>query len=182
MQTQFEQAMSPQPKRFRRLGQAGKQFLGLRAVEQRLFLTALLLLPGTVIGLRLWGFQRWYAWLHWWGQRARRRQMRVAATDAQCIRRTRLLLQLAIRYAPHRGNCLSRSLTLWWLLQRQGIDSDLRIGVRQLYGLFQAHAWIEYAGQPLNESPQVRHRYATFAQPIAPRVESASPRADYTTG
>lgn len=141
-------------------------FLALHSNEQRLFLMALVLLPATVVGLRLFGFKRWYAWLHWLGQRSCPSQ--TLATTTHAIHRTLLLLRLVMRYAPHRGNCLSQSLTLWWLLQQQGIASDLRIGVRQEKEVLQAHAWIEYKGQPLNDSSDVRTRYAVFDKVLLP--------------
>jgi hypothetical protein len=60
-------------------------------------------------------------------------------------------------------------LTLWWLLHRQGVVSDLRIGVRNSGGHFEAHAWVEYQGYPLNEQAQVHQRYTSFAQAIIPK-------------
>lgn len=140
-------------------------FFGLNAFERRLLLSAFVLLPSTVVGLRLWGFKRWYSWLQWSGQWGCRR---LAATEMHTVRRTLLLLRLVIRYAPHRGNCLSQSLTLWWLLQQQGLAGELRIGVRQQDGMLQAHAWIEYGGQPLNDSLDVHTRYAVFDRALLP--------------
>jgi hypothetical protein len=78
------------------------------------------------------------------------------------------LMQWTLRYSPLQGNCLSRSLTLWWLLRQQGLEGTLRIGTRFKDGRFQAHAWVEYDGQPLNEEPQVYHTFTVFAQTIKP--------------
>jgi hypothetical protein len=49
--------------------------------------------------------------------------------------------------------CLQRSLVLLWLLRRRGIESELRIGVRKDGSALTAHAWIEMAGEFLNDSP-----------------------------
>jgi hypothetical protein len=57
---------------------------------------------------------------------------------------------------------LEKSLTLWWLLRREGIVSSVRIGARKASGKFEAHAWVERDGAALNE-PGAQHRhYATF--------------------
>ena len=50
----------------------------------------------------------------------------------------------AERYAPG-GSCLSKSVVLAWLLRRQGVPAEIRIGVRTA-GEFEAHAWVEANG------------------------------------
>lgn len=62
------------------------------------------------------------------------------------------------------GNCLTRSLCLQWLLRRRGVPTDLRIGVQLANGQLLAHAWVEYGGHPLNDTPDVAERYAPFGQ------------------
>ncbi len=65
------------------------------------------------------------------------------------------LVDVAARHHLRPMGCLQRSLVLQSLLQRQGFAADLRIGVRKHAGALQAHAWIEQAGQPLFEDPEV---------------------------
>ena len=65
-----------------------------------------------------------------------------------------------------RANCLPTSLTLAYLLGQQGIDTDLRVGVRKVAGVFEAHAWVEFQGQPLNEDDDVHERFPAFDDPI----------------
>jgi hypothetical protein len=144
--------------------QQARQMCKLPNAEKRILLAGAVALPCTVIGLRFFGFKRWSAQLHRWAQRC---QWRPIATDeARSIRRTLQLMGLVIRFAPQRGNCLSQSLTLWWLLQCQGIASDLRIGVRSVGDQFQAHAWIEVQGQPLNEIQDVKSRFVPFSESV----------------
>ena len=50
---------------------------------------------------------------------------------------------------------------LWYLLHRQGIDSQLQIGVRLEQG-FQAHAWIEYQRAVVGDRSCVRQHYTTL--------------------
>ena len=74
-------------------------------------------------------------------------QLRLATTRLQ-------------RYSPLPGNCLSRSLVLWWQLRRRGLAPALRLGASLAGGVFAAHAWVEYNGQALTDTPDVTGRYA----------------------
>ncbi len=71
-----------------------------------------------------------------------------------------------VNAADRRGlvhpSCLAKSLTLWWLLGRQGISSCLRIGIRKKEERFEAHAWVERDGTALNEPDEHHHHYAAF--------------------
>lgn len=72
------------------------------------------------------------------------------------------MVNLADRHGLVHPSCLAKSLTLWWLLRREGIPADLRIGIRKENEQFEAHAWVEHDGAALNE-PEDHHRhYAAF--------------------
>ena len=123
-------------------------------------------LPLIALGLRVVGFERLFGQLERWsGQPA------PAALESDATRawRTRQLVDAAPRHGLYRGNCLSRSLTLWWLLRRQRIGSELRIGVRRGDRGIAAHARVESAGRVLNDTPDVATRHVSFDQPIVPR-------------
>jgi hypothetical protein len=45
----------------------------------------------------------------------------------------------------------------------------MRIGTRRLDGEFQAHAWLEYQGQPLNAGKRVRQKYMVFEYTFTPQ-------------
>lgn len=77
-------------------------------------------------------------------------------------------VDVAARRGVFRSNCLHRSLTLWWLLRRRGLENELRIGVRKGSDQMEAHAWVEYAGEVLNDAPAVRQDYVPFASAIVP--------------
>ena len=64
------------------------------------------------------------------------------------------------RHSPLPGTCLSRSLALEYLLARQGIGSQLQIGVRRAADALSAHAWIEVDGRALNDTPGVHREFA----------------------
>jgi len=53
------------------------------------------------------------------------------------------MVNAADRHGLVHPSCLAKSLTLWWLLGRQGIPSQLRIGTRKEKEKFEAHAWVE---------------------------------------
>lgn len=65
------------------------------------------------------------------------------------------LVDVAARNHVRPMTCLPRSLALQALLHRQGEEADLRIGVRREAGRILAHAWIEQAGDPVEEPASV---------------------------
>jgi hypothetical protein len=115
-------------------------------------------LPLTGLGLRWLGFKRM--------------QDRVASSahlsqspPEYAVERARTLSRwvgVAARRGMARGTCLTQSLTLLRLLQREGVMGQLRIGVRLQAGQLDAHAWVEVDGQPVNDSPDVTARYAAY--------------------
>lgn len=81
------------------------------------------------------------------------------------VERQARLLSMVVHRHPLAGKCLSRSLTLWWCLRQTGIASEVRLGVRKDGSQLRGHAWVEYQGQPVAESPGVRERYALLVDP-----------------
>jgi hypothetical protein len=67
---------------------------------------------------------------------------------ADCVR----AIQRARRYGVFRGNCLSQSLALLWLLRRAGHDASIQIGVKPSPGGMLAHAWVELRGEAIDPS------------------------------
>jgi Transglutaminase-like superfamily len=142
----------------------------LSKLERYLFIQAIVLFPCLYMALRLWGLQRVQRIL------AARTQSFIQAAKADADRAQlgqspsdlRLVQSIDIVdragwYLPKLANCLRRSLTLWYLLRCQGIESDLRIGVRRSdAGEFQAHAWVEHNGAVLNDRQDIHTLYAAF--------------------
>jgi hypothetical protein len=75
-------------------------------------------------------------------------------------------IDVAARYYVVPLRCLPRSLTLHIWLRREGIPSDLCIGVHRLDGEFTAHAWVELDGRPANEVPEAIAAFTRLAGPI----------------
>jgi hypothetical protein len=73
----------------------------------------------------------------------------------------------AARNSPIPSTCLERSLSLWWLLARQGITTQFRIGVRKDGEKFTAHAWVERDGVAIGEPEAAHLHYAAFAEEMS---------------
>jgi hypothetical protein len=84
-----------------------------------------------------------------------------------CVALTSRLVCAAARNSPIPSTCLERSLAQWWLLARQGIAAQLRIGVRKESGKFTAHAWVEYDGVAIGEPESSHLHYAAFAEEMS---------------
>jgi Transglutaminase-like superfamily len=70
--------------------------------------------------------------------------------------------------------CLGRSLLLWFLLRRRGMDAVLVVGTDVATGDdWQAHAWVELDSIPVNDTADVRTRYGSFGL-VLPRLRSSS--------
>jgi hypothetical protein len=84
------------------------------------------------------------------------------------------MVAAACRQRPLRSSCLPRTILLWSLLRRQGIAADVRIGVRSDSEGFQAHAWIEWNGEVLNDAAEVGIQYFPLNRSVFDRVELQS--------
>lgn len=138
--------------------------------ELQLLMQALLLLPMTALGIKFFGFKGLYEVMARWGSRYnwKLNKMEIASVCTSQTDITARMVSIASRYGFYRPNCLQRSLVLWWLLRIQGIESDLRIGVRKEEGRFEAHAWVEYEGEILNDRRDIHQHFAAFSRAIGP--------------
>jgi hypothetical protein len=64
--------------------------------------------------------------------------------------------------SPYHASCLDRSLFLWFLLRRRGLDGTLRIGVAFDDDDLVGHAWVELGGTVVNDDPDVADHFAVF--------------------
>jgi len=90
----------------------------------------------------------------------------VAAVESRVALTTRMVLAAA-RNSPIPSTCLERSLSLWWLLARQGIVTQFRIGVRKDDEKFAAHAWVERDGIAIGEPDASHVHYAAFVEDLS---------------
>ncbi|HEX4134986.1 MAG TPA: lasso peptide biosynthesis B2 protein [Bryobacteraceae bacterium] len=121
-----------------------------------------LLLP---LGFRFIGVQKTQARLRKWAERYSRKHTR---TDADAAISSALRAQRVVkRMTGLEGSCLVRSLSLWAMLLRRGVHTDLRIGMRRSSGKMEGHAWLEVEGNPVNEKPAIVGAYTVFEEPLS---------------
>ncbi|MGA8222604.1 MAG: lasso peptide biosynthesis B2 protein [Candidatus Acidiferrales bacterium] len=149
----------------RRLIQGCRKFLHSNGLERGIALEAMLALAATWVGLRTMGFERWKTIM------ARLSQNKVGATSAptrpECVALIARMELAVARHLPFRTNCLEQSLVLLWLLGRRGIAAELRIGARKESDRFEAHAWVEFEGAPINDAGDEHHHFVPFEKPVS---------------
>lgn len=126
---------------------------------------AALLLPLLTLLLRLRGFRYTQRFLQ---KKIHAKAVRPAlSSEAEVCAWTCRMLLAAARYSPFPSTCLERSLALWWLLRRQGVAVELRIGVRKEQKQMAAHAWVERNGVAVGEPEAPHLHYAAFKEEIS---------------
>lgn len=119
-----------------------------------------MLLPLLSLSLRRRGFRKTQSFLQKFLS-AQNSPVAIAAPDR--VIATARMVRAAVRHSGlGHPTCLEESLALWWLLGRQGIASELRIGVRKHNEKFEAHAWVERDGAALNEPEALHEHYSAF--------------------
>jgi len=140
-----------------------EQFQRYRALDplaRRLFWSSVRLLPMIRVSLRSRGYKKTQEWL----------QRRLCSTNANVSQQqehaavplTCRMVNAGAHYGFIRPTCLEESLALLYFLRAQGIAPQIRIGVRKTNGKFEAHAWVEYQGETLNQSQRIHEHYAAF--------------------
>jgi hypothetical protein len=132
-----------------------RRFSALERPARGLFLRASALLPLISLSLRLRGFRKTQAFLQ---KLLSLPSHTVKISTSSSADLTVRMVRAATRHTLGRATCLEESLALWWLLGRQAIASDLRVGVRKDGEKFEAHAWVERDGVALNE-PEAKHQH-----------------------
>jgi hypothetical protein len=141
----------------------------LRKEQWGVVLASLGLLPAVQLSLRLRGFRRTTGTL---AAHSTRRAVPARASDARAAAEA---VGIVARRPAIGARCLGRSLVLWFLLRRRGIDAELVIGVDiPRDGELPAHAWVEVAGEPVNDAANVRERFGGFDLNL-PRLAPSAP-------
>ncbi len=143
-----------------------RRFNALERPAQTLFLRAAVLLPLVSFSLRWRGFRATQAALQRFLSNAMPEQDSGSAQARAAL--TARMVNSADRHGFFCSSCLAKSLTLWWLLERQGIASHLRVGIRKENEKLKAHAWIERDGAVLNEPEEHHRHYAAFDEAFPP--------------
>lgn len=80
--------------------------------------------------------------------------------EPDAIERICYAVDLATIWYWKQAQCLQRSAVTVCLLRQHGIAAEMVIGAQQLP--FKAHAWVEVAGQVVNDKPYMREMYAVL--------------------
>lgn len=131
-----------------------KKFLALTGREKRLFLHALVFLPLFEVGVRTLGLKRIVRLVSCNPRNS------VVDDSLERIRGDALIIQRATNQSLVPVRCLARTLYLWRRLLKQGIESDLCIGVDKGGAAgFDAHAWLEKDAEILNDTAAAVARF-----------------------
>jgi Transglutaminase-like superfamily len=139
-----------------------ERYRRLNPGARKLFQRAAVLLPQIALSLRLRGFKKTREALQKKLLLSRPKEPVENERVAEAVQLTCRMVSAGAHYGPLRPTCLVESLALWYLLQKQGIPANLRIGVRKASKKFEAHAWVEYAGTALNQTEEQHQHYAAF--------------------
>ena len=157
---------------YRSLRRKAETWHSLSKSDRALVIKAMFLLPIVATSLKTVGLRRTQSWL------TRNSLGPILPPTEQTranVRRAAQMVAVACRRHPLRSNCLPRTIVLWSLLRRRGIDADVRIGVRcDTEGAVKAHAWLEWNGEVLNDAADVARQYLPFNRPAFDRVELQS--------
>jgi len=126
------------------------QLMALSFEERRLLLVSIVLLPLTALALYIIGFKKTkvlmtkFIPLHAEHSKSGSVQLKIAERVARMV-------TIAANHSFYSANCLKKALVIWWLLKREGITTELKIGVKKEADNLQAHAWVELNGTPLTD-------------------------------
>jgi hypothetical protein len=140
-----------------------RRFSELQAGARGIFLRAALLLPLISLSLRTRGFGTTRTTL----QKLLSLSKQQTIDSRQYAELTARMVRAAVHHGVGHPSCLEESLAVWWLLGRRGIASQLRIGIKKDSPKFEAHAWVELGGAPLNEPETAHQHYAAFEGEIS---------------
>lgn len=146
-----------------------QKFRGLTSRQRREFLSGLALLPLAAAMLRLIGFPRLHRMIARKGPYTAP-SWSIDSAALEDARSSARMVQAAARYGVLHGNCLSQSLTLWWILRRKKLAAELRLGARKGENGLDAHAWVELDGRIVNGSEDIPMFYAPFDSPAGETV------------
>lgn len=141
-------------------------FKQLPPYQRHWFTTAAVRHWQTWIGIRLFGFNGWLTRISRGLSSSNMHGSELL--ESETIHQIANIIDKACRYSSIRSTCLTRSITLWWILRQESIPVELRIGVRNRDEIFEAHAWVELYNQVINDESRVKNEYTLFEGSFLP--------------
>ncbi len=137
------------------------QLKTLSLLEWQLLVTSAILLPLTALGLHLFGLKRTQQFMKYFAPNIPTTSLREEQKlhDGQIVAR---MVSVAANHGIYRANCLKKSLVLWWLLKRKGIEAGLHIGVQKEGELLNAHSWVDINGNVLIDDENTIQDFRTL--------------------
>src|SRR5262245_23875419 len=132
-----------------------RRFLALPRSERRRLLRAARRLLAIDLALRTRGFARVAAGLD-------RRPAGESQNGEKAVEPWVRAIDVAARHHLYPMRCLTRALALRSCLRDEGVEAELRFGVRKEGPELAAHAWLELGGMPLGD-PGEDGRFAALA-------------------
>ena len=108
-------------------------------------------LPVISIALRLVGYVRLRRFIEHWVPL--QRHVALSKPNLEFARRLAELAAIAGRQPGIDATCLRQALLVYAWLRHEGFDPEFRLGGRKMDGKFDAHAWLELGGLPLDQVP-----------------------------
>ncbi|MFT5452582.1 MAG: hypothetical protein ACI9N9_002075 [Enterobacterales bacterium] len=138
------------------------KIIALSFDEWSLLFQILLLLPVVALMLTIFGYKRCQQFMRHFIF-VKSIYSRSCDSQDDRIRIVYRMVNIVVRYGPYSENCLKRSLLLWWLLARDGIDSEIIFGVNDnLNQKFSAHAWVRCNGKDLFDQVHDNNNYVAL--------------------
>ena len=137
-----------------------RSYLKLPAADRRAFHQLFFMIPLTHHALQIFGVRKVAAYY----DRKALQTPDASEVPADVVRRYRRVLGILDRNRPRPDRCLARSLVLRALLQRKGVQTSLHIGHRRASDGIEGHAWLEYEGKTVFDSPATRESFKEFKE------------------
>ena len=136
------------------------QLKSLTLLEWQLLVTSAILLPLTALGLNLFGLKRTQQFMKYvTPSTPKTSQGKQEVQDCRMIAR---MVAVAANHSLYQACCLKKSLVLWWLLKRKGIEANLHIGVQKEGERLSAHSWVEINGNVLTDDENTIQDFCTL--------------------
>jgi hypothetical protein len=148
-----------------------RTFRAMPRDDRLMFIQALILPVVISCGFRALGVSLTQSNLRRWAISGSDRTRQSEAPPEEIVLSARRAQDRARRCGGFEGTCLVRSLTLWALALRRHVEVELRVGFRNRNGQIEGHAWVEFQGNPINESVAVVSNYQ-----VAPAMASFDDR------
>lgn len=137
-----------------------RSYLKLPAADRRAFHQLFFMIPLTHHALHMFGVRKAAGFY----DRLFPERTGAGTSPAEVVRRYGRALGMLDRNRPRPDRCLARSLVLRALLRRHGVLTSLHIGHRQGDDGVEAHAWLEYEGKTIFDSPATRESFKEFRE------------------